>query len=79
MATTNAERRRLTDAYVDGLAAEGGVAPAKLEQGLAACRLHFALQWLGWSADWRPPAEHAHDWLGEALELARNLGLAKPY
>jgi Phosphotransferase enzyme family len=72
-----AERRRLTDAYVDGLAAEGGVAPANLEQGIAACRLHLALQWIGWSTDWVPPDEHAHDWVDEALELARDLGLAK--
>jgi hypothetical protein len=28
------------------------------------------MQWLGWSAEWMPPAEHRHDWLGEALALA---------
>ena len=38
-----------------------------LSADLARCRLHLALQWLGWSPDWRPPPEHAHDWLGEAL------------
>jgi len=39
------------------------------------CRLHLAVQWLGWSADWSPPAEHAYDWLGEALRLAERVGL----
>ncbi|MEK6250823.1 MAG: aminoglycoside phosphotransferase family protein [Actinomycetota bacterium] len=71
-----AEREPLTDAYIEGLAARGGSIPAALAVGLAACRLHLAIQWLGWSADWRPPPEHAHDWLGEALALTGELGLA---
>jgi Phosphotransferase enzyme family len=40
------------------------------------CRLHLAVQWLGWSPGWSPPPEHAQDWLGEALGLAERLGLA---
>jgi hypothetical protein len=40
------------------------------------CRLHLAVQWLGWSQDWTPPPEHAQDWLGEALGLAEKLGVA---
>lgn len=39
------------------------------------CRLHLAMQWLGWSPKWKPPAENAHDWLGEALGLAERLAL----
>ena len=39
------------------------------------CRLHLAVQWLGWSADWSPPADHRHDWLAEALMLAGELQL----
>ena len=39
------------------------------------CRLHLAMQWLGWSEDWSPPSEHAHDWLGEAVSIAEKLGL----
>ena len=39
------------------------------------CRLHIAMQWLGWAPNWSPPAENAHDWLGEALELAEKLAL----
>jgi hypothetical protein len=42
---------------------------------LAACRLHLALQWLGWSSDWTPPPAQAHDWLGEARAAAERLGL----
>lgn len=44
-------------------------------EALAWCRLHLAVQRLGWSPDWSPPPEHAHDWLGEALRLAGELGL----
>ncbi len=47
--------------------------PGELERGLTACRVQQAIQWLGWSADWTPPVEHAHDWLGEAVGLAREL------
>jgi hypothetical protein len=42
---------------------------------LTAARLHLALQWLGWSHDWMAPPEHAHDWLGEAMQAAERLGL----
>jgi aminoglycoside phosphotransferase (APT) family kinase protein len=42
---------------------------------LADCRLHLAMQWLGWAAEWSPPTHHAHDWLAEALTLADQLGL----
>lgn len=71
------ERSRLVTAYVDAAGCAGG-APRSgtLEADLARCRLHLALQWLGWSTDWQPPREHAHDWMGEALELTRELELA---
>ena len=42
------------------------------------CRLHLAIQWLGWSPDWSPPADHQHDWLSEALNLAEELELSAP-
>ncbi|HEX6460201.1 MAG TPA: aminoglycoside phosphotransferase family protein [Thermoleophilaceae bacterium] len=65
----DAERERLIDAYAR--------AGTRLPHGdVERCRLHFALQWLGWSREWRPPREHAHDWVGEALTLVRSLGLA---
>ncbi len=39
------------------------------------CRLHQAVQWLGWSPHWSPPPEHAQDWLKEALDCAETLAL----
>lgn len=39
------------------------------------CRLHIAMQWLGWAPNWSPPAENAYDWLGEAVHMAGKLGL----
>jgi thiamine kinase-like enzyme len=37
---------------------------------LECCRLHQSLQWLGWSAEWTPPPEHAQNWLQEALRCS---------
>jgi hypothetical protein len=72
------ERERLESAYLQGLTDAGGSSPRidELKAGVSSCRLHLALQWLGWASGWRPPREHAHDWLGEALLLSRELGLA---
>jgi hypothetical protein len=50
-------------------------APPEFLDALDYCRLHLAMQWLGWAAEWTPPPEHAHDWLAEALALAEQLGL----
>jgi len=51
-------------------------APEAFLVALDYCRLHLAVQWLGWSPGWTPPPEHAQDWLAEALGLAEKLGLA---
>jgi hypothetical protein len=70
-----AQRMRLVSAYRVAMA-EAGMAVPPLEELLGhvgRCRLHLALQWLGWADAWRPPAEHAQDWTGEALGLAREL------
>jgi aminoglycoside phosphotransferase (APT) family kinase protein len=71
------ERERLVAAYLSGLPEGDAVRPAPETLGadLARCRLHLALQWLGWSPDWRPPPEHAHDWIEEASMLVEELGL----
>jgi aminoglycoside phosphotransferase (APT) family kinase protein len=70
------ERRRLVAAYEEAYAQAGGEPiPGELVLGLLRCRLHLALQWLGWSPEWRPPPEHAHDWVGEALAISEELGL----
>jgi hypothetical protein len=47
----------------------------ELRETLQLARLHLAVQWLGWEPTWSPPAEHRHDWLAEALEIAGALGL----
>ena len=70
---TEGERRTIALAY-----AEASGRWADVEQFLSdldACRLHLAVQWLARSASWTPPAEHAHDWLGEVETLARRLNL----
>ena len=72
-----AERESLVAAYRRGLAGAGATAPdpEALVADLSRARLQLALQWLGWSSEWRPPREHAHDWVGEALALTEELEL----
>jgi hypothetical protein len=77
-AWTADEREALALAYHAALVPRENWPPAP-DVFLAAldyCRLHLAVQWLGWSPGWSPPSEHAHDWLGEAVGLAEKLGLA---
>jgi hypothetical protein len=68
------ERRALVDAYRGACDAAMGLSDSQFAAGLAACRLHRALQWLGWSDNWTPPPEHATDWLAEANEAWHELG-----
>ena len=68
------ERGRLARAYLEG--SDDGRDHDGLADDLTVARLHVALQWLGWASGWQPPAEHARDWLSEALELCGILGLA---
>jgi len=70
------ERERLVKAYARGVEAGGAAPSPSLSADLASCRLHLALQWIGWSSEWTPPAEHAHDWVDEALDLVEELGLS---
>jgi hypothetical protein len=73
---TGEERRRIALAYFDaGPAAVRGGGREDFLDALAHCRLHLAVQWLGWSGGWTPPAQHAHDWLADARETAQELGL----
>lgn len=65
------DRRALAAAY----AAEQGV-PGFDERDLEFSRLQVAIQWLGWApSEWEPPEGQRHDWLGEAVALAEELGL----
>jgi aminoglycoside phosphotransferase (APT) family kinase protein len=67
-----AEKRRLALAYHD--AAGDPRAPDEFLAALDWCRLHVAVQWVGWSeqgmrrARWR-------EWAAEAVDLAESLGL----
>jgi len=63
--------RRIAHAYRETLARPP--VEDELLLDLDCCRLQLAVQWLGWSAHWAPPAEHAHDWLAEAHSLAERL------
>ncbi len=71
------KKRALALAYYGALAPHGGwhPAPEMFLDALDHCRLHLAIQWLGWSSEWSPPPEHAQNWLGEALSLAEKLRL----
>ena len=73
---TVAERERLALAYHGALAPADRPSPAELVDALRYFRLFVAVQWLGWSRDWSPPAEHAHDWLGDVIGLVEELELS---
>lgn len=67
----------LVDAYLDELGQADGSSSDRdeVDELLDCCRLHYALQWLGWSPHWSPPREHARDWVADALALGERLGL----
>lgn len=74
---SDAEKAQMVRAYQAALST-GENDPDKLEklfQDLAYCQLHIAMQWLGWSAQWSPPAEHRQDWINEAFRLVEQLDL----
>ena len=72
------ERTAHVLAYHDELTQYDSPTPSagELLESLEYCRLHLAVQWLGWSLDWTPPPEHRQDWLGEALRLSAKVGLS---
>jgi hypothetical protein len=72
-----AERMEIAEAYRDEMEVVTGrtVPEEEFLGSLDLCRLHVAIQWLGWSPSWSAPPEQAQDWLGEALSLARKLGV----
>jgi aminoglycoside/choline kinase family phosphotransferase len=74
---TPEQRQTLTAAYARALREAGAAMPRDQDfnRDFDCCRLHLAMQWLGWSAEWSPPQEHAHNWLEEASYLAERLGL----
>lgn len=75
---TESEKEDLARCYYEEMVRSG--APIEpygvFTRSLALCRLHLAVQWLGWSTDWTPPSEERQDWLQEALHVADALGLS---
>ncbi len=45
----------------------------EFERDLECCRLHLAVRMLGWSEAWRPPPQHAFDWVAAAERSAETL------
>lgn len=71
------ERRAMARAYRNALEADSGLPDdeSRFLEALELCRLQLAVQWLGWSPDWTPPAGNAHDWAAEAERLVAELQL----
>ena len=71
----NEQREKIVAAYEAALPdqASAALSTADRAQALVVCRLHLAIQWLGWSSSWSPPAEHVYDWFEEGLRLADQL------
>jgi hypothetical protein len=74
---TDEQKRALALAYHGRLEPRAGwpPAPEPFFAALDLCRLHLAVQWLGWSLDWSAPPQQAWNWLREALRAAEKLGL----
>jgi hypothetical protein len=74
------KQQALVDAYASALATaaggDDGVASPDFLANLDCCRLHLTMRMLGWSDTWQPPAEHAHDWLADAVALTDRLAVA---
>lgn len=72
---TPPEREAILAAYRNAVPSDTADRPEWLgPEALACARLHFCVQWMGWSRDWSPPAEQRHDWLAEAVELGEMMG-----
>ncbi|MBW3555321.1 MAG: phosphotransferase [Actinobacteria bacterium] len=72
------DRTALAAAYHQALPDQGaGPRPPweRFVTDLDRARLHLALQWIGWADEWRPPPEHAHDWIVEAVTVTERLRL----
>jgi Ser/Thr protein kinase RdoA (MazF antagonist) len=72
---TDDQRRSIVEAYLSVLEPAPGWSGAAFFDLLESCRLHLAVQALGWSATWTAPADTANDWLAEAERAASRLGI----
>jgi aminoglycoside phosphotransferase (APT) family kinase protein len=72
---TEEEKIELALAYYGAASEDGRPSLDSFLNALAYCKLHIAVQWLGWFGRRRQFAQHEQDWLGEALCLAEKLKL----
>lgn len=72
---TETEKEALALSYQAAMAPETSLSAQDLLKALDYCRLHVAVQWLGWSQHWSPPPEHTQNWFSEAMRLADKLKL----
>lgn len=72
---TEAEKQDIAFAYYTAFIESGGWQPTAeaFLFSLDCCRLHVAMQWLGWSAEWTPPPDQAQNWLAEALTVGERV------
>jgi hypothetical protein len=77
-AWTGARRARIVESYWTALESHSRAAWPHREAFLAdlvCCRVQIAVQWLGWFGRRRAHADHAYDWLAEAMRLAARVKL----
>lgn len=73
------QREELARNYFESLSAQQASC-GELEElliSLRCGRLLLAIKWLAFAASWQPPAEHHHDWLAEAMQLAAGVDSLK--
>ena len=63
------DRSRVLASYADAC----GARREDLTAAVQYAQIHLAVQWLGWFGRRRQPAEHARDWLADAIERAHAL------
>jgi len=74
---TDDERADVADAYYRELATLGREVPPRERylRTLDYALIHISIRNLGWSIDWTPPSDRAHDWLGDARRLCEKWDL----
>ncbi|MBI1176476.1 phosphotransferase [bacterium] len=71
------ERAVMIKAYFDVACHHGNAISnlSEMKETVDFCRLHIAVQLLGWAVDWSPPKLHARNWLADALRIGGRIGL----
>jgi hypothetical protein len=75
---TDEKKGAMAWAYYNTLTPAADRLPDSFLAALDLCRLHLAIQMLGWSPNWKPPPEYARNWLEEALRIVERLGWQYP-